>query len=714
MYKRNIGNNTLGDLTPKDDLDVPTYKERLDNAINNDDLNVGIIGPYGIGKSSILKSYLKQRENEYPFFIKLYNLLVGKIRTKTFNFNFFRKILDYEYISISNFISLNKNQEEITNDLQRIIINYLLLDKEPANYSKSRLFRIGRYGSIVKFLIIILLSLYVIEKLFVKQILELVNNMWSIVFILLIFYVVLTWKIYDSISGKQIKSIKESYNIGGLKAEVELANNKNVDLFLLFNDELRYYFKKSHKKIIVFEDLDRFASPLIFQRLHELNDRINQGLINKVVFIYELDDSVFTNDSRDYLSQAEIRNKFFDTSISIPPNRNLKSSFSFFEEEGSKSSVFCSNLSSLEPIIRAISYFIMDMRTIKTIIADFDLVFKNLRREQIEIDCKKLFGIIVYKNLFFSDYNKTSIKESKLEKFCTLQVKIRKRLVAIKAAEKITIAEFEKFENDYLNWNLDRVISELNAKESNYLSNSDKKLIKFFLEGNEIIRYLTINNLLDYEAYSYLSPLDYFNNLDSTDIKFVRKVLNKKVPEFKNLCIDTHDEYNVTMALDKANANFSYARSVSLPRYLISTGDTKNIERAYSIIEQAVEDNDYLYLNNILFVDYENFIFKWLLNNHLKIFNYLTKDFCNSISINKIIKYLNENSEKTAKRLFHVIETNGIIDELEFKKQLVNFLQENTNGNSRFILENFNHKYDDLSFIKDEKIKNELIKYGWN
>ena len=87
------------------------------------------------------------------------------------------------------------------------------------------------------------------------------------------------------------------------------------------------------------------------------------------------------------------------------------------------------------------------------------------------------------------------------------------------------------------------------------------------------------------------------------------------------------------MALDKANANFSYARSVSLPRYLISTGETKNIERAYSIIEQAVEDNDYLYLNNILFVDYENCVFKWLLNNHLKIFNYITKDFCNSISI---------------------------------------------------------------------------------
>jgi len=69
MYKRTIDNNTLGDLTPKDDLDVSTYKERLDNAINNEDLNVGIIGPYGIGKSSILKSYLKQRENEYPFFV---------------------------------------------------------------------------------------------------------------------------------------------------------------------------------------------------------------------------------------------------------------------------------------------------------------------------------------------------------------------------------------------------------------------------------------------------------------------------------------------------------------------------------------------------------------------------------------------------------------------------------------------------------------------
>lgn len=127
-----------------------------------------------------------------------------------------------------------------------------------------------------------------------------------------------------------------------LGAKIEHADSKdNKDLFLLYGDELRYYIYKKKLKYIIFEDLDRYNNPLIFQRLRELNRNLNIGE-RKLVFIYTLKDSIFSKenesvndsdkksvntnnkqkvdpDDKKIVNSPQLKTKFFDYIISLRP-----------------------------------------------------------------------------------------------------------------------------------------------------------------------------------------------------------------------------------------------------------------------------------------------------------------------------------------------------------------------------------------------------------
>ena len=67
------------DLTPKDDLENGTvYIEMLDWAIENEKIaNIALTGPYGAGKSSILKTYEKKRTYNHYLNISLASFCNG-------------------------------------------------------------------------------------------------------------------------------------------------------------------------------------------------------------------------------------------------------------------------------------------------------------------------------------------------------------------------------------------------------------------------------------------------------------------------------------------------------------------------------------------------------------------------------------------------------------------------------------------------------------
>ena len=138
---------------------------------------------------------------------------------------------------------------------------------------------------------------------FVKSILSLTTHpefLIPVAIISLVLLIVISYKI-----------IKIQYNKNLLKKvafqgnEIELFEQENDSYFDKYLNEIIYLFENCGANVIVFEDMDRFNSNEIFQRLREVNILVNNKRNDNspIRFFYLLKDDIFS--SKD-------RTKFFD------------------------------------------------------------------------------------------------------------------------------------------------------------------------------------------------------------------------------------------------------------------------------------------------------------------------------------------------------------------------------------------------------------------
>ena len=195
---------------------------------------------------------------------------------------------------------------------------------------------------------------------------------------------------------------------------------------MLYGDELRYYFEKSKVRYLIFEDLDRYNNPLIFQRLRQLNINLNHGDKGRIVFIYTLRDSVFDDDkphaTNDELESIIKETKFFDYIMPMVPLSSTQNSVKRFKEEiNSKNNLQVNNekwrskfYSVKEEYLWGLGAFILDIRTIVQICSELSY-YVELFKQRLgngEIDINKLLGMIVYKNVYPRDYEKLLSSDS--------------------------------------------------------------------------------------------------------------------------------------------------------------------------------------------------------------------------------------------------------------------------------------------------------------
>ncbi|PAB51880.1 hypothetical protein A3P64_09670, partial [Lactobacillus johnsonii] len=348
----------------------------------------------------------------------------------------------------------NKINTEI--ELEKSIIEQLLYKPNTNKYPDSNLSRLkvrSKSSILCSFIYFIFVVSYLI-RLFGKSSIFLWFNslpIWNNFIFQLVSVAVIgigTWKTFNSIIHAigRIK-LHASTKMGPVELSGDTEHDKGpvIDLFNYYGDELQYYFHRNNIRVVIFEDLDRFNTPLIFQKLHELNSNLNKSG-NSITFIYSLKDKVFSVKGTE-TSAAALKAKFFDAIIPVFPIHSYRDSSKTFIRESEqygfvninsedKEDYFRERDKELEEkkasgikiddkYLKGLGLYIFDTREIKNIISETYFYFAELPLKMFQEEkggdsnaINKLLAMMVYKNECPEDFDKlASGKKSKLENF---------------------------------------------------------------------------------------------------------------------------------------------------------------------------------------------------------------------------------------------------------------------------------------------------------
>lgn len=337
-------------LLPDNNVDISSYEEALDFALNNKMTNVALSGPYGAGKSSVIETYKKKRPEKNYMHISLSHFDGSKeIDTQILEGKIINQLLhQIEYKKIPQTIfKAKENASKFTISVMSIILLLFLL-------GGFITFKFSTWKSFIEQLNIGKLGRYFIN--------DQIHVIAAVFFFCSIIY--LTFRFVSAqLNQKLFKKIMLKGN------EIEIFKDSEESYFDKFMNDVIYLFINSGRDIIIFEDLDRFDDPTIYERLHEINTLINKRLSikdtsKKLVFIYLIKDDTF---------KSKDRAKFFDMIIPIVPVIDASNSFdkflSIFEESNVKEDFDIQTLKKM-------SLYIDDMRLLKNINNEY-LIYKQ-------------------------------------------------------------------------------------------------------------------------------------------------------------------------------------------------------------------------------------------------------------------------------------------------------------------------------------------------
>lgn len=531
-----MGRKKFFDLTPENNISLDTlntYKEAIDESFKNNKIkNVAISGSYGSGKSSILESYKKIKKT--------------------------KKFLN---ISLIHFEKSNKNRKENNKNLlvtlEGKILNQLLhqipIENIPQTYFKTKKIVTDRDLKFSSFFIV-LFTISFLHFFFFEKWCNHISKM-NLTNILYYFKIILEFsikRISTLISGTLIislftvfiyKLLKFQRNRNFLKKlsiqgnEIEIAENNNDSYFDKYLNEVLYLFEKSDVDAIVFEDIDRYDTSEIFERLKEINKLVNNHLEkdNKVLkFFYLLKDDIFT--SKD-------RIKFFDIIIPVIPVINSSNSYEQILKHFDKE--YLKEIKLDLHFLQDISLYIDDMRLLKNVYNEFNIYYENLK--YTEIKSNKLFGIILYKNLFPKDFcslqlnqgfiynlfsQKENIQKNEIEKIKEDIKKLEQKLEEQKLYSLENLKELEflkevcqnRFEDIYYyNEEKDKIETWLNKYPSQvkkFEEPKEKILIELKRKEEQKTKLETqpFKNIITYENINNIFNLKFMENIKDKEI----------------------------------------------------------------------------------------------------------------------------------------------------------------------------------------------------
>ena len=544
-----------------DEKKYGVYADVLHDKIQDKNVyNIGVIGSYGAGKSSLIKTYQHKYRKKSPS-------QDAKMTT----------------ISLANFNDTKKQEEmkptnqehggikDIDCAVEKSILEQFLykVGKNKVPYSKIR--RINTNHGWRSFR----LAFYLIATIaFIGcTVLEFFNLLpksdgsrfyiyagAAVVTTLCFLYLLLYSNKINKIAVRDVQT--------------EFCDSSAGSILNTFIDEIIYYFQTTKLQVVVIEDLDRFNNTSIFSKLRELNFLINNSQLvkQKVTFIYAIKDDLFQIQSD--------RAKFFDYILSLIPILSFTNARELLKNE--LNSVCSKGMELPEIYIHEISHFITEMRVLKNIINDYVTYYYLLEVSQFS-DVKKnikLFSLMIYKNLYPSDFAQLQYGKGELA---------------------------DIFENKA------QYISDLIKRKEEEIKNLTNKKIeaqKEAVDSFELLRKAVIGCLVsrNQTGYSYMNGVDvsnvksfqgiagriayYGNSYWYADMRQIDETLGEKVVDVEQRIRNKSEEEQKQMQLqiDTLQQQIRQSRNYTLSEYLA----TENVIEIKDDLQRFLLFNGYI------------------------------------------------------------------------------------------------------------------------
>ena len=420
---------------------------------NKNDNNIALDGDYGTGKSSILNCL--RDDVIWDFFHK----------SKTVSFLSFQ-------ISNNN----TQNDEEISKNLQSEIVRQLYYGEKPNKLKGSGYIRIGKtyFMGAILLSIVLSLSLYIfiykidIPELFQEMTHLMAKNDYSfrldistIIWLAITFSFATIFNLFfQFMSNGNIKSVSAK------DLSIDLAD-KNPDFTQLI-DLLIFYFKKTKRRVIFFEDLDRANNPRIFEELRQLNFTINNNrrkkIFGSVKFIYAIKSDIFCVSKDKTVGVEKINSKIFDLVIPVVPFLTRMNFSYIFKLECQKVGLE-DKFSGIENILSRRS---ADMRVVKFILNNI-LAYQNTFELNDEKDYRNIAALSVLRVYEPEEFIKISTGNGQLDEIYKLCVKEKQ--------ENIELLRKKQTLDYYIENEADKIWQEIRKKDTEISKQSKPELV---------------------------------------------------------------------------------------------------------------------------------------------------------------------------------------------------------------------------------------------
>lgn len=401
------------------------YVKKLEQAVRNPKVrNIALTGGYGTGKSSVIQGLVERIHSSKEF---------NKTRPI---------VISLPTIQVADESDFKNDR---TDRIQRDIVKQLLYRSNPRKMRSSQYRRITHVTAPQRVITCFIVAAFLTFTFWLLakpdwhwhwsqggslwgywQPIMVQAILWG-----LTFYTDWIWVDKPTIKGLEL---------GPTKLELE-KNSSGSSYFDQCLNEIIYYFEVSGANFVIFEDLDRFDDPYIFDALHELNELINISLGQErfteqknppVKFLYATRDSIFEHKTKGIIENAdarythrleiENRTKFFDVIVPIIPFSTSRNAYEYLKQliDSSKFSIEIDR-----ELLEIVGSEISDYRLLANIVSEFQVFAEQIftswgnNKETAEFfkdHANYLFAFVTYKNTHLTEYEKIRTGESAIDK----------------------------------------------------------------------------------------------------------------------------------------------------------------------------------------------------------------------------------------------------------------------------------------------------------